>query len=57
MTNVIRDGMFEAYCSYCGKPMKVFAKNKRGDLPTVYCSSKCEGDANYEKKFINRQRA
>lgn len=52
MSGVIRDGMFENYCAYCGKPVMSFAKNKRGDLPTVFCSSKCEGDAKYEKKFV-----
>ncbi len=56
MSNVIRDGMFDAYCAYCGKPGKVFAKNKLGELPTYYCSSVCEGNAKYEKKFINSKR-
>ena len=52
------DGMFETHCAYCGKPMKVYAKNKRGELPVVYCSIACEKNAAYERRFkvINRKR-
>ena len=51
------DKMFDAYCAYCGNPMKTFALNKRGDLPTVYCSKACEQNAKYERRFkvINRK--
>ena len=43
--------MYETYCSQCGKPMKTFAKNKRGELPTVYCSKHCEANAKYDRRF------
>lgn len=43
--------MFDTNCGYCGKPMKTYAKNKRGDLPVVYCSLHCEKNANYDKRF------
>jgi hypothetical protein len=45
------DGMFDTRCGYCGKPMKTFAINKRGDMKTVYCSTACETNARYEKRF------
>ena len=44
-------GMYKTSCSYCGKPMFAYAKNKRGELPKVYCSRACEGAVNYEKRF------
>lgn len=44
-------GMYDTVCEYCGKPMKAFAKNRRGDLPTVYCSTPCKKNAEYEKRF------
>ena len=50
------EGMFETVCGYCGKPMKTFARNKRGELPIVYCSKACEGNAKYEKKFVRFDR-
>jgi hypothetical protein len=31
--------------------MYAYAKNKRGDLPTVYCSKKCAANDKYDKKF------
>ena len=43
--------MYNTNCGYCGKAMKAYAKNRRGDLPTVYCSTPCETNAKYEKRF------
>lgn len=42
--------MYPTHCGYCGKPMKTYAKNKRGDLPLVFCSIACENNAKYEKR-------
>lgn len=44
-------GMFKTACGYCGREMMTFAKNKRGELPIVYCSKHCEVNAKYEKRF------
>jgi hypothetical protein len=43
--------MYTTFCAYCGKKMYTFAKNRRADLPTVYCSKPCEGQAKDEKRF------
>ena len=42
--------MYDTKCAYCGKPMKAYAMNKRGDLPTVYCRRACEMNAKYDKR-------
>jgi hypothetical protein len=43
--------MYKTNCGYCGKKMYTYAKNKRGELPIVYCSVQCEQNAKYEKRF------
>lgn len=45
--------MFKTVCGRqgCGKIMYVFGKDRQGNLPTVYCSTRCEGEVNYAKKF------
>lgn len=43
--------MYKTQCATCGKEMFTYAINKRGDLPKVYCSRKCEANAKYEKRF------
>lgn len=43
--------MYNTNCAYCGKEMKAYAINRRGELPTVYCSKACEANAKYEKRF------
>jgi hypothetical protein len=42
--------MFDTQCGYCGKPMKTYAKNKRWELPVVYCSKACEANSKYDKR-------
>lgn len=37
--------MYKTTCNWCGKPMWVYAKNKIGELPIVYCSKICESNA------------
>lgn len=46
--------MYDTKCAYCGKPMKTYAKNKRGDLPVVYDTKACEQNAKYDKRFDKR---
>lgn len=49
----INTSMFKTMCARkgCGKVMYVFGKDKQGNLPTVYCSSRCQGEVAYEKRF------
>jgi hypothetical protein len=48
--------MYDNQCSYCGKSMKSYARDKMGKLPKVYCSRKCEGDAKAELRVFDRKR-
>lgn len=45
--------MFKTKCGRkgCEKIMWVYGVDKQGNLPTVYCSTRCEGEVNYERKF------
>lgn len=45
--------MFKTVCGRkgCGKIMYVYGKDKQGNLPLVYCSTRCEGEVNYERRF------
>lgn len=44
--------MYKTECSYCGKPMYTYAKNRLGELPVVFCSKKCRGDYKEKDKFV-----
>ena len=46
-------GMYQVKCGRkgCENKMYTYAKDKMGNLPTVYCSKRCEGEVAYEKKF------
>lgn len=50
MTNTF---MFPTKCARrgCDKKMYVYGKDKVGNVPTVYCSKRCEGEDAYEKRF------
>ena len=52
-TSKLKTTMYETTCSFsgCGKTCYTFAKNRRGDLPPVYCNKLCEGQAETQKKF------
>lgn len=45
--------MYETLCARrdCGKKMYVYGKDRMGNLPTVYCSKRCEGEVAYERRF------
>lgn len=45
--------MYQTKCARrgCENKMYVYGKDKQGNLPTVYCSKRCEGEAAYERKF------
>lgn len=43
--------MYETNCEYCTKKMWAYAKNKRGDLPKVFCSKACEANYKYQKRI------
>lgn len=40
-----------------GQPKEgfVYAKDKMGNLPTYYCSTFCEKEAKYDKRFDSRR--
>jgi hypothetical protein len=45
--------MFETKCGRknCENKMYVYGQDRQGNLPTVYCSKRCEGEVAYERKF------
>lgn len=45
------NGQFKTKCANCGNPMFVYAKDKLGTLPTVYCSRACEANKKYDRKW------
>ena len=45
------NGQFKTKCANCGNPMFAYAKDKLGTLPIVYCSTACETNKKYDKKF------
>ena len=47
--------MYETFCACCGKIMYTLAINRRGDLPEVHCSKKCEKEIEYEKRFVSQR--
>jgi len=50
-----KNGMYETFCACCGKIMYTLAINRRGDLPEVHCSKKCEKEIEYEKRFVSQR--
>jgi len=45
------NGQFRTKCANCGNPMFSYAKDKLGTLPTVYCSTACEVNKKYDRKW------
>ena len=45
--------MYETICGRrgCGKKMYTYSKDRQGNLPVIYCSKRCEGEVNYDKRF------
>jgi hypothetical protein len=48
-----KNGMFKTECTGgCGRILYVYALNKRGDLPKVYCENKfCKSKSLNEKRM------
>ena len=45
--------MFQVKCARpgCENKMYTYAKDMSGNLPVVFCSKRCEGEAAYAKRF------
>jgi endogenous inhibitor of DNA gyrase (YacG/DUF329 family) len=48
--------MFKTACPICGKDVFTYGTSRKGQLPVVYCSRACKSEAEYEKRFIDKQR-
>lgn len=45
------NGQFKTKCGNCGNPMYTYAQDKLGTLPIVYCSTACEANKKYDRKW------